>query len=119
MHCVSECPHSDRRKNACAYLQNEDEVVDGFSALVKVVLRRAFVALVEFELLDDVGVSEDPQQDFLCDLEWAEQTDLWGRTRRQRGGVRNTNQDTQMDDFLNKVNFGFQKAEAFARVTHL
>lgn len=68
----------------CVYLQNEDEVVDGFSALVKVVLWRAFLALVESELLDDVGVSEDPQQDFLCDLEWAEETDLWGRTRWHR-----------------------------------
>lgn len=62
----------------CAYLQNEDEVVDGFSALVNVVLRRALVALVEFEFLDDVRVSEDPQQDFLCDLERAEKADLCG-----------------------------------------
>lgn len=59
------------------YLQNEDEVVDGFSALVNVVLRRPLVALVEFDFLDDVRVSEDPQQDFLCDLEGAEKTDLW------------------------------------------
>lgn len=71
----------------CAYLQNEDEVVDGFSALVKVVLRRALVALVESELLDDVGVPEDPQQDFLCDLEWAEQADLLGGQREQRSGT--------------------------------
>lgn len=77
----------------CVYLQNEDEVVDGFSALVNVVLWRAFVALVEFEVLDDVGVSEDPQQDFLCDLEWAEQADLWGGGQvTQRGGVKNTQQ---------------------------
>lgn len=60
------------------YLQNEDEVVDGFSALVNVVLRRSLVALIEFDFLDDVRVSEDPQQDFLCDLEGAEKTDLWG-----------------------------------------
>lgn len=62
----------------CVYLQNEDEVVDGFSALVNVVLWRALVALIEFEFLDDVGVPEDPQQDFLCDLERAEKADFCG-----------------------------------------
>lgn len=41
-------------------------------------LWRALVALVEFEFLDDVGVPEDPQQDFLRDQERAEQADLWG-----------------------------------------
>lgn len=61
------------------YLQYEDEVVDRFSPLVKVVVRGAFVTFVEFEFLDDVWVSEDPEQDFLCDLERAEQTYLWGR----------------------------------------
>lgn len=86
------------------YLQNEDEVVDGFSALVKVVLWRAFVALIEFEFLDDVGVSQDPQQDFLCDLEWAEQTDLWGRTRGHREeGAKTQSRILRWMDFLNKV----------------
>lgn len=73
----SDGPHSDR-STMCVYLQNEDEVVDGFSALVNVVLRRALVALIEFEFLDDVGVPEDPQQDFLCDQERAEKADLCG-----------------------------------------
>lgn len=74
----------------CVHLQNEDEEVDAFPVLVKVVLRRAFVVVVELEFLDDVGVSEDPQQDFLCDLERAEQADLWGRSRahREEGGQR-------------------------------
>lgn len=67
------------------YLQNEDEVVDGFSALVNVVQRRSLVALIEFDFLDDVRVSEDPQQDFLCDLEGAEKTDLCGGDRKRRG----------------------------------
>lgn len=70
----------------CVYLQNEDEVVDGFSALVNVVLRRALVALIEFEFMDDVGVSEDPQQDFLCDLERTEKTDLCGGGVTERRG---------------------------------
>lgn len=60
----------------CVYLQNEDEVVDRFAPLVEEVLRRALVVFVELELLDDVRVFEDPQQDFLCDLERAEQTHL-------------------------------------------
>lgn len=84
----------------CVYLQNEDEVVNGFSPLVKVVLRRAFIALIEFEFLDDVRVSEDPQQDLLCDLERAEQTDLW--TRGQGAGVKHTNQHSQRDAFSQK-----------------
>lgn len=80
----------------CVYLQDEDEAVDGLSALVKVVLRRAFVALVELEFLDDVGVPEDPQQDFLCDLEWAEQTDLWGRGQ---GTEKGRSKGSQVDGF--------------------
>lgn len=61
------------------HLQDEDKVVDRFAALVQEVLRRALVTFIKFEFLDDVRVSEDPQQDLLCDLEWAEQTHLWGR----------------------------------------
>lgn len=60
------------------YLQDEGEVVDGFSSLVEEVLRRTFVAVVELEILDNVRVSEDPQQDSLRDLERAEQGHLWG-----------------------------------------
>lgn len=47
--------------------------------MVQEVLRRALVVLVELELLDDVGVFEDPQQDLLRDLERAEQAHLWKR----------------------------------------
>lgn len=61
------------------HLQDEDKVVDRFAALVQEVLRRALVIFVKLEFLDDVRVSEDPQQDLLCDLERAEQTHLWGR----------------------------------------
>lgn len=93
----SDGPHSDR-STMCVYLQNEDEVVDGFSALVNVVLRRALVALIEFEFLDDVGVPEDPQQDFLCDLERAEKADLCGGGV-QRAGVKAPQQDSKMDAF--------------------
>lgn len=59
------------------YLQDEYKVVDRFAPLVHEVLRRAFVTFVELELLDDVRVSEDPQQNLLCDLERAEQAHLW------------------------------------------
>ena len=60
-----------------AYLQDEYKVVDRFASLVQEVLRWAFVIFVELELLDDVRVSEDPQQNLLCDLERAEQAHLW------------------------------------------
>lgn len=44
------------------YLQDENEVVDGFAPLVDVVMGRALVAFVELDLLDHVGVAQDSQQ---------------------------------------------------------
>lgn len=67
----------------CVYLQDEYEVVDRFPLLVEEVLRRAFVVFVKLEFLDDVWVFEDPQQDFLRDLERAEQAHLWDTTGRR------------------------------------
>lgn len=61
----------------CLYLQDEDKVVDRFASLVQEVLRGALVTFVKLEFLDDVWVSEDPQQHLLCDLERAEQAHLW------------------------------------------
>jgi len=58
------------------HLQNEHEIVNRFGPLVEEVQRRSFVVIVELEFVDDIRVSEDPQQDFLCDLEWAEQVHL-------------------------------------------
>lgn len=60
----------------CVHLQDEYKVVNRFSLLVEEVQRRPFVVFVELELLDDFWVPEDPQQDPLCDLEWAEQVHL-------------------------------------------
>lgn len=80
------------------YLQDEDEVVDRFASLVQEVLRRAFVTFVELELLDDVRVSEDPQQDFLCDLERAEQAYLWW------GGHTRTSMQNILDNILQTSN---------------
>lgn len=61
----------------CLYLQDEDKVVGRFASLVQEVLRGALVTFVKLEFLDDVWVSEDPQQHLLCDLERAEQAHLW------------------------------------------
>lgn len=58
------------------YLQNEYEVVDRFAPLIEEVLRRSFVIVVELQFLDDIWMLEDPQEDFFCDLERAEQTHL-------------------------------------------
>lgn len=58
------------------YLQNEYEVVDRFAPLIEEVLRRSFVIVVELQFLDDIRMLEDPQEDFFCDLERAEQTHL-------------------------------------------
>lgn len=66
-----------------SHLQDEDKVIDGFAALVQEVLRRALVVLVKLQLLDDLWVSEDPQQDLLCDLERAEQVHLWWKQSNQ------------------------------------
>lgn len=49
----------------CRYLQYEDEVVHGFAAQVKVVVRRFLVVLIEFDILDHVRVFKDTQKDFL------------------------------------------------------
>lgn len=51
--CVCVC--------VCVYLQDEDEVVERFAPLVKVVLLCSLVTFIEFEFLDDVWVSQDPQ----------------------------------------------------------
>lgn len=69
------------------YLQYEDEVVDRFPSLVQEVMRRVLVAVVELELLDDVRVSEDPQQDLLRDQEGAEEAHLWAREEGERSKV--------------------------------
>lgn len=45
-----------------AYLQDEDEVVDGFAPLVDVVVGGALVVFIELDLMDDVGVAKDSQQ---------------------------------------------------------
>lgn len=66
------------------YLQNENEVVDRFAPQVEEVLRRPLVVFIELDLLDDVGVFEDPEQDFLRDLERTEQADLWDTMRREK-----------------------------------
>lgn len=67
----------------CLHLQDEDKVVDRFASLVQEVLRGALVTFVKLEFLDDVWVSEDPQQHLLCDLERAEQAHLWKECQNQ------------------------------------
>jgi len=84
------------------YLQDEDEEVHRSSSLIQEVLLRAFVAVVELEFLDDVGVSEDPQEDLLCDLEGAEQGDLWGGGGHQQLLLRN-NSFTYIQHFIKLV----------------
>lgn len=118
---MSEGPHRDRSTSVCVcvHLQDEDEVVDAFPALVKVVLRRALVVVVEFEFLDDVRVSEDPQQDFLCDLERAEQADLWWEDQDgEEVGERGSKTQTGTLRWT-EVNLGLQGAQASPRAAHL
>lgn len=50
------------------HLQDENEVVDGAVALVEVMLGSLLVLTVVLELLDDVGVLEEPQQDLLGEV---------------------------------------------------
>lgn len=67
-----------------AYLQDEDEVVDGFAPLVDVVVGGALVVFTELDLMDDVGVAKDSQQHLVWDLRRAEQAHLCKHTE-QRG----------------------------------
>lgn len=62
------------------YLQNEYEVVDRFAPLVDKVLWWALVIFIELEFLDNIWVSQNPQENFVCDLERAEQGHLWEET---------------------------------------
>lgn len=66
-------PREDRRR----YLQYENEVVDGFASLVKTVVCRSLVVLVEFDVLDHIGVLKNSQKNFLGDLRRTEQINLW------------------------------------------
>lgn len=50
------------------HLQDEDEVVDRAVALVEIMLRCLLVLSVVLELLDDVGVFQEPQQDLLREV---------------------------------------------------
>jgi len=47
------------------HLQDEDEVVNRAVALVEVMFRCLLVLSVVLELLDDIGVFQEPQQDLL------------------------------------------------------
>lgn len=53
---------SPRIPRDAAYLQDEDEVVDGLAPLVDVVVAGALVVFIELDLVDDVGVAKDSQQ---------------------------------------------------------
>ena len=66
--------HKDSQKDSVcvAYLQYEYEVVDSLSSLVDKVLRTAFVTVVELNFLDDVWVSQNPQQNLVRYLRRAE-----------------------------------------------
>lgn len=57
MHILSEI--------TARHLQDEDEVVDGLAPLVDVVVGRTLVTFTKLDLLDHVGVSQDPQQHFV------------------------------------------------------
>lgn len=48
-----------------AHLQDEDEAVGRLVPGVKVVARAVLVVFVKLELLNDVGVLEQPEQDLL------------------------------------------------------
>lgn len=54
-----------RRPVPRTHLQDEDEVVHWPVALVETVLHGPLVFMVVLQLLDDVGVFEEPQQDLL------------------------------------------------------
>lgn len=56
MHIVSDI--------TARHLQDENEVVDRLAPLVDVVVGRALVTFTKLDLLDHVGVSQDPQQHF-------------------------------------------------------
>lgn len=67
----------------CCYLQDEDEVVDGFALLVDVVMERPLVVFVELDLLDHIGVAQDSQQHFVRDLILEEHADLCRTTKNR------------------------------------
>lgn len=50
------------------HLQDEDEVVDRAVALVEVMLCCLLILSVILELLDDIGVFQEPQQDLLREV---------------------------------------------------
>lgn len=67
----SKVARRDGPPSAChcpRHLQDEDEVVNGAVALVEVMLRRLLVLSVVLELLDDIGVFQEPQQDLLREV---------------------------------------------------
>lgn len=61
---------------APGYLQDEGEVVGCFVLAVEEVVRGLLVAIIKLQLLDDVGVLEEPQEDLLRDVGGGEERHL-------------------------------------------
>lgn len=61
---------------APGYLQDEGEVVGSLVLAVEEMAWGLLVALIELQLLDDVGVFEEPQKDLLRDVGGGEECHL-------------------------------------------